>query len=86
MFSTSPPPRSTARARRLIRDTLGDLHGEVTVVIIAHRMSTLEICDRIMVIEGGRMTAFGSPSSLRHDSDFYQNAMAVAGISDGTET
>ena len=65
----------------LVRETLEDLHGQVTSVIIAHRMSTLDLCDRIMVIEGGRMTAFSSPSALREDSDFYQNAMAVAGIS-----
>ncbi|MDO5499965.1 MAG: ABC transporter ATP-binding protein, partial [Propionibacteriaceae bacterium] len=37
----------------LVRDTLGKLKGEVTVIIIAHRMSTLDICDRIMVVEAG---------------------------------
>ena len=81
-----PTSALDGQSEALIRDTLGGLHGKVTVVIIAHRMSTLEICDRIMVIEGGRMTAFSSPSALREDSDFYQNAMAVAGISAGTES
>jgi len=80
-----PTSALDGQSEALIRDTLGGLHGKVTVVIIAHRMSTLEICDRIMVIEGGRMTAFSSPSALREDSDFYQNAMAVAGISVGPE-
>ncbi|QGF23648.1 ABC transporter ATP-binding protein [Raineyella fluvialis] len=64
----------------LIRRTLADLHGRLTVVIIAHRMSTLDICDRIMVIEAGRMTALDTPSALRADSEFYRNALAVAGI------
>ncbi|WP_345206811.1 ABC transporter ATP-binding protein [Fodinibacter luteus] len=81
-----PTSALDGRSEALIRDTLGSLHGEVTVVIIAHRMSTLDICDRIMVIEGGRMTAFSSPSILRKDSHFYQNAMAVAGISAGAES
>ncbi|WP_148236597.1 ABC transporter ATP-binding protein [Intrasporangium calvum] len=67
-------------SERLIRDTLAALKGQVTVIIIAHRMSTLDICDRIMVIERGRMTAFDSPDALRRDSGFYQNAMATAGI------
>ncbi|WOP19899.1 ABC transporter ATP-binding protein [Raineyella sp. LH-20] len=64
----------------LIRTTLADLHGRLTVVIIAHRMSTLDICDRIMVIEGGRMTALDTPTALRADSEFYRTALTVAGI------
>jgi len=64
----------------LIRDTLAALRGRVTVVVIAHRMSTLEICDRIMVIEGGRVSAFETPQVLHRSSGFYQRAMAIAGI------
>ena len=76
-----PTSALDGRSESLIRDTLATLKGRVTVVIIAHRMSTLDICDRIMVIEAGRMTAFDTPAALHRDSDFYQNAMAVAGIS-----
>ena len=49
-------------------------------MIIAHRMSTLDICDRIMVIESGHMTAFDTPAALKQNSTFYHNAMTVAGI------
>ena len=76
-----PTSALDGRSESLIRDTLATLKGRVTVVIIAHRMSTLDICDRIMVIEAGRMSAFDTPAALHRDSDFYQNAMAVAGIS-----
>lgn len=65
----------------LVRDTLADLRGKVTSVIIAHRMSTLDICDRIMVIEDGRLTAFDTPAALQQHSGFYQDALAIAGIS-----
>lgn len=65
----------------LIRTTLESLRGEVTMVIIAHRMSTLDICDRIMVIEGGRLMAFDTPEQLRSNSDFYQQALALSGLS-----
>ncbi|MGI5951027.1 MAG: ABC transporter ATP-binding protein [Brooklawnia sp.] len=64
----------------LIRETLAGLHGQLTVVIIAHRMSTLDNCDRIMVIEDGRVTALNTPARLRQDSAFYRNALSVAGI------
>ena len=76
-----PTSALDGQSEALIRDTLAGLKDRVTVVIIAHRMSTLDICDRIMVIEEGRVSAFDSPAALRKDSDFYQNAMAVAGIS-----
>ena len=79
-----PTSALDGRSEALIRDTLARLRGEVTVVIIAHRMSTLDICDRIMVIEGGRMTAFDTPASLHANSDFYQSAMAMAGIVSGS--
>lgn len=64
----------------LIRRTLSELHGELSVVIIAHRMSTLDICDRIMVIEYGQMTALDTPEALLADSDFYRTALTVAGM------
>ncbi|MFM8484076.1 MAG: ABC transporter ATP-binding protein [Actinomycetota bacterium] len=63
-----------------IRDTIAALRGRVTVVVIAHRMSTLDMCDRLMVIEGGRLKAFDTPERLRRDSEFYRQALALSGI------
>lgn len=37
----------------LIRDSLLLLKGSVTVVVVAHRPSTLEVCDRIVTIDAG---------------------------------
>ena len=75
-----PTSALDGQSEALIRSALANLHGRLSVVIIAHRMSTLDICDRIMVIEGGRMTALGPPDALRTDSHFYRTALAVAGI------
>ena len=75
-----PTSALDGRSEALIRDTMAALKGAVTVVVIAHRMSTLDICDRIMVIEDGRLTGFGTPAALHDDSSFYQGAMALAGI------
>ena len=35
-----------------------------TAVIIAHRLSTVEIADRVLVIEDGRIVEDGSPEAL----------------------
>ncbi len=76
-----PTSALDGQSEALVRDTLADLKGTATVVVIAHRMSTLDMCDRIMVIEDGRITGFDSPAGLGADSAFYQRAMSVAGIS-----
>ena len=36
-----------------IRDVLDGLRGRVTVVIIAHRPATIEICDRVIEVNAG---------------------------------
>jgi ABC-type multidrug transport system fused ATPase/permease subunit len=64
----------------LIRDTLATLHGDVAMIVIAHRMSTLNLCDRIVVIEHGQVTADDEPQALRDRSGFYRRALAMAGI------
>ena len=38
------------RSEVLIQESLIALKSEVTLFIVAHRMSTLEVCDRVMVI------------------------------------
>jgi len=43
-------------------------------------MSTLDMCDRIMVIDGGRVTAFDRPEVLRQKSEFYRRALELSGI------
>lgn len=76
-----PTSALDGRSEMLIRDTLALLKGSMTIVIIAHRMSTLDMCDRIMVVEDGSVTALGTPDALKIDSAFYRHALAVAGLS-----
>jgi ABC-type Na+ transport system ATPase subunit NatA len=54
-------PASSGHSEALIRSTIAALHCRVTVVVIAHRMSTIDMCDRIMVVEDGRVTASAPP-------------------------
>lgn len=63
-----------------IQATLQDLKGRVTMIIVAHRLSTLSICDRIVVVDGGRITAVGTPDDLRQSSKYFRDALAHAGL------
>lgn len=80
-----PTSALDVRSESLIRASLTELRGQATVVIIAHRMSTLEICDRILVIENGRASAFDTPANLNRSSAFYRNAMAMSGITPASD-
>jgi ABC-type multidrug transport system fused ATPase/permease subunit len=66
-------------SERLVQESLIALKGNLTLFVIAHRMSTLDICDRVMVIVDGRLDAFESFDSLRVRSAYYRAATGIAG-------
>lgn len=72
-----PTSALDGESEALIRETLATLHGAITIVIIAHRMSSLDLCDRIMVLERGRITGFSAPETLRTTSGFYRQALRI---------
>jgi ABC-type multidrug transport system fused ATPase/permease subunit len=49
---------------RLVQRALRSLLRRRTAIIIAHRLSTVEIADRVLVIDRGRIVEDGAPSSL----------------------
>jgi len=48
-----PTSALDAHSERLIGRTLAELKGATTIVLIAHRPATLELCDRIVEVTGG---------------------------------
>ncbi|MCS3708346.1 ABC-type multidrug transport system fused ATPase/permease subunit [Salinibacter ruber] len=57
-----------------IQDSVDALKGEVTVVIIAHRLSTVKNADRVYVLDEGRVIEEGSYHKLRvrEDGEFRE--------------
>ncbi|MDO5635452.1 MAG: ABC transporter ATP-binding protein [Micrococcus sp.] len=51
-------------SERLVQDGLESLLGNRTALIIAHRLSTVEIADRVLVVDAGRIVEDGSPAEL----------------------
>jgi ABC-type multidrug transport system fused ATPase/permease subunit len=80
LIMDEPTSALDVRSESLIRQTLSELRGQVTVIIIAHRLSTLDICDRIMVIQGGRLRAMDSAASLARDNAFYRQSLELSGM------
>jgi ATP-binding cassette, subfamily B, bacterial len=67
------------RSEALIRDSLVALAGRVTLFIVAHRMSTLDMCARVMVIVDGRLDAFEPVAALQERNSYYRAATLTAG-------
>jgi ATP-binding cassette subfamily B protein len=51
-------------SERLVQEALQTLLADRTAVIIAHRLSTVAIADRVLVMEHGRVVEDGSPAAL----------------------
>jgi ABC-type multidrug transport system fused ATPase/permease subunit len=66
------------QSEALIQKTLEELKGRVTLVIVAHRLSTLNNCDRIMVLGDGRLQAFGTSAELLGSNEFYRRAVELS--------
>ena len=50
-------------SERLVQRALRTMLADRTAVIIAHRLSTVEIADRVLVVDDGRIVEDGSPAS-----------------------
>jgi ATP-binding cassette subfamily B protein len=75
-----PTSALDVRSEHLVRTTLLGLKDRMTVIVIAHRLSTLDICDRIMVIQAGELMGFDTPDRLEETSDFYREALELSGL------
>jgi ATP-binding cassette subfamily B protein len=62
----------------LIQESLTALKSELTLFTIAHRMSTLDMCDRVMVILDGRLVAFDTKAVLIEQNPYYRSASMIA--------
>jgi ATP-binding cassette subfamily B protein len=62
----------------LIQESLMALKSELTLFTIAHRMSTLDMCTRVMVILDGRLVAFDTRAVLAQENPYYRSASQLA--------
>ena len=70
--------------RKILDALLAERKGKTTI-IISHRVSTLHYADKVLVLEGGRQSEYGSPSELVNAGGFYSRMAALQQLdSDGS--
>jgi ATP-binding cassette subfamily B protein len=66
-----------AQSEEAIREALSGLRGRCTVLIIAHRLSTVVAADRTLVLDGGRVVAIGRHAELLETSALYREFASI---------
>jgi len=63
-----------------IMDDIYKMHGDRTIIIIAHRLETIRQCDRIIVLENGRVVGDDKYSSLLKNNKAFQKISLISSM------
>ena len=70
------------RTEAEVMAAIGSLAGKITLLMVAHRLSTVKCCDRIIVLEKGKIVGNDTFENLSRDNIFFQRlANQLASVS-----
>lgn len=65
-------------SEQAVKRSLEAIKGDVLLLVIAHRMTTISICDRVLVLDKGRLLHDGPPDVVATDSKFFAQALELS--------
>ena len=78
MVLDEPTSALDVHAEATVRDLLATLRGRAMILVIAHRLSTLRACDRIAVLDEGRLTRVAPPAELRENEAYFREVLELS--------
>jgi ABC-type multidrug transport system fused ATPase/permease subunit len=63
-----------------VSKSIQDLHGQVTLLVVAHRLSTVRMADRIVYMDNGRIIAEGNFEELRISVPNFDTQARLMGL------
>jgi ABC-type multidrug transport system fused ATPase/permease subunit len=61
----------------IIQENIEKLKGKLTILIVAHRLSTIKNADQIVLLEKGEIKAIGSFESMMKQSEKFKSSVAM---------
>ena len=77
LIMDEPTSALDAESERGIRMTLDALKGKLTIIVIAHRFSTIAQADQVLLMDNGKLVASGSHEHLSTFSPLYRKLFAT---------
>jgi len=69
-----------AETEHAVSKTLVDMDGDVTLIIIAHRLATIRHCDQVAYFEHGHMAAIGTFEEVRDRAPDFDRQAQLLGL------
>ena len=76
LLMDEPTSAVDSRTEQLLQQTLGEASRDRSVVVVAHRLSTVADFDQIVVLDQGRVAAVGTHEELLESSELYRDMAA----------
>ncbi len=72
-----PTSALDVRSEEAVRESLHEIKDDTILVLIAHRLSTLSMCDRIVVLVEGQVSSIGSQGDLASEDGFFREVSQI---------
>jgi ABC-type multidrug transport system fused ATPase/permease subunit len=69
-----------AETEQLITETLDNLIGDVTIIVIAHRLATVRHCDQVLYLSSGKITGRGTFDQVRDQVPDFDRQASLLGL------
>ena len=80
-----PVSQVDAATGNAIIQTLRDMAGRQTIIIVSHRIAAVRFADQILVISDGRITASGTHATLLAEGGYYANTHRLQEIEEALD-
>ena len=64
---------------RAVMESIDALHHQKTIILIAHRLTTVEHCDQVLLLDHGQIRAQGTYEALRDGDEAFRRMAASSG-------
>ena len=69
--------RAANMPKENIQKAIENMHESRTIIVIAHRLSTVSAADKIFVLDSGKIVEFGTKNELIREGGVFSNLWAT---------